>query len=242
MNKMIMIRKCVWFFMIVYVMILSSFSVLAVVIIDETIYNNNIVLIQDKINDTIINDTIINDTDTLVPYTGAVNDVDLGNYSLTSTGISSITTGLKPALYGEGDFGLMVRGISFLGGVDQFWGVGVIDLGDIGSYPILAAASDGVFGDVGLIADNLLIYDYSNDDETGLNFVNNNVTNVGRIIYNFNENSFEFIDPLGTTPKNLYVTGNINTNSDYYHNENQGFTGNCINTTYSGGIAISCND
>ena len=40
----------------------------------------------------------------------------------------------------------------------------------------------------------------------------------------------------------LTVIGNINTNNNYYHNENQGFTGSCINTTYSGGIAISCND
>jgi len=37
-------------------------------------------------------------------------------------------------------------------------------------------------------------------------------------------------------------TGDINIEGDYYQGGIQGFTGTCINTTYQGGIAVSCND
>lgn len=38
------------------------------------------------------------------------------------------------------------------------------------------------------------------------------------------------------------VVGDLNVTGDYYQNGQQGFTGHCVNVTYSGGIAISCND
>ena len=38
---------------------------------------------------------------------------------------------------------------------------------------------------------------------------------------------------------NIKAIGNINASS---LNAQNGFSGDCVNTTYSGGIAISCND
>ena len=40
----------------------------------------------------------------------------------------------------------------------------------------------------------------------------------------------------------LHVVGDLNVTGNYIHAGSIGFTGTCINTTYSGGIAISCND
>lgn len=41
---------------------------------------------------------------------------------------------------------------------------------------------------------------------------------------------------------NLFVNNNLNVSGNYVHDGNTGFTGTCINVTYSGGIAVSCND
>ena len=50
------------------------------------------------------------------------------------------------------------------------------------------------------------------------------------------------VDGDVTIDNNLTVSNNLFLEGDYYNSGNQGFTGNCINTTYSGGIAIACND
>ncbi len=49
---------------------------------------------------------------------------------------------------------------------------------------------------------------------------------------------------IGTaTPQQpLNVIGDLNVTGNYIHNSNTGFTGSCVNVTYSGGIATTCND
>ncbi len=49
---------------------------------------------------------------------------------------------------------------------------------------------------------------------------------------------------IGTaTPQNtLNVIGDINATGNYIHLGNTGYTGTCVNITYSGGLAITCND
>jgi len=42
--------------------------------------------------------------------------------------------------------------------------------------------------------------------------------------------------------QDLNVDGDVDVIGTYKHSGTEGFTGSCINTTYSGGLAVSCND
>ena len=53
---------------------------------------------------------------------------------------------------------------------------------------------------------------------------------------------FYNLTSLNITEQNLTIIDNLNVEGDYLHQGSVGFTGSCVNITYSGGIAISCND
>lgn len=57
-----------------------------------------------------------------------------------------------------------------IGTAQQYWNIKLLDLGVLGSYPILSGYSNGAFGNIGVIADNLIIYDLAEDDNTVLIF------------------------------------------------------------------------
>jgi len=60
----------------------------------------------------------------------------------------------------------------------------------------------------------------------------------------FNGTDMEIIGEVGSPDLNVDMNGgslNLD-NGNYSHDGVQGFTGTCINVTYSGGIAIACND
>ena len=61
-------------------------------------------------------------------------------------------------------------------------------------------------------------------------------TGDGFLLYDWNVgNDLEVVN-------DLEVGGDLNVTGDYINNGNTGITGSCVNTTYSGGIAVSCND
>jgi hypothetical protein len=64
------------------------------------------------------------------------------------------------------------------------------------------------------------------------------------VSFNYDGVSFNITAEVGSPAMNINMGGgdlNLD-NGNYSHNGVEGFTGSCINITYSGGIAVSCND
>ena len=50
------------------------------------------------------------------------------------------------------------------------------------------------------------------------------------------------INDWGDFIEDVTIAKTLDVKGDYYQNGVQGFTGDCINVSYSGGLATSCND
>ena len=123
------------------------------------------------VNDSdIVNKKYLDETaSNYVPYTGATQNVDLGTYNIAAGWNSKF------------------------GSATQYWKVEELNLGAIGTYPMFAAYSDGpVFGNIGTIADSLNIYDKANAGVGSLSFSANDLSNIGQIEYDNNNNKFTF--------------------------------------------------
>jgi hypothetical protein len=117
---------------------------------------NSDVSIDGNITATNLSGTNTGDEDLsgLVPYTGAISPVDLGEQSLTTT--STVAGGLD-STFGSGT---------------DYWAFSEVDFGGFGKVPLLSATGTFVMGTtIGAIADNLIIYDNSDSGAVGLVFV-----------------------------------------------------------------------
>ncbi|HRZ30284.1 MAG TPA: hypothetical protein P5274_01285, partial [Candidatus Paceibacterota bacterium] len=80
-------------------------------------------------------------------------------------------------------------------------------LGDLGYYPMLSGYSDGTFGNITMLDNNVAIYDTNDDDLETISFVGNGISSIGSIEYDNSSHSFAFKDLL--TDANITVTGNV---------------------------------
>lgn len=113
---------------------------------------------------------------------------------------------------------------SWAGDSLRYWKIEPLDLGAGGIYPMLAGYSDGAFGNVGAVADNLIIYDKANDDTLSLIFSNNTGSQLGYLQYVPTTNIFQILAPLS-------VSGNITASA--YDVDANSFTigGNTLGST-----------
>lgn len=104
----------------------------------------------------------------------------------------------------------------------QYWKVEELNLGAFGVYPMWSAYSDGTFGNVGAIADNLIIFDKVNSGQPSLTFSANDVSNVGAIQYFPATSTFIITNTIGNPYANLIVNGGIAGNNGSLYKLNIG--------------------
>jgi len=164
-----------------------------------------------------------------VPYSGATNNVNLGSKNLTANKINATgdlfigddLTVNDLSIFNGALYGL---GTSFFGDTTHNFVFGTLDLGAYGTYGLLGANSDGAFGNVGAIADSLIIYDTLEDNELTLNFVDNSVSSIAGIQFDFPTNTFNLLDSLGGGAKrHLTTSGNIT--AEFFQGDGSALTG-----------------
>ena len=98
---------------------------------------------------------------------------------------------------------------SRFGTTNQYWQVEELNLGGTGIFPILTAYSDStVLGNVGAIANNMIIFDKANLGEVALFFSANNLSAIGRLKYDSGDNKFIFTED-NTNSTNVKIIGTL---------------------------------
>ncbi len=162
------------------------------------------------------------------PFIWYVDGTNNEKMRLTSTGLGINTT--SPAI----NLHVLTSGSSELGSTVANRGIAITGIG--GRSRLYFEATDAPSSErVFVIENNGGILRFGSLNNTASAFTNENILILDHDTGNVG---------IGTTAPThkLNIIGDLNITGNYIHQGNIGFTGTCVNTTYSGGIAISCND
>lgn len=120
-----------------------------------------------------------NGSTSFVPYTGANKNVDLGVYNITANTFQSTNWDSR------------------LGNGARYWQVEKLDLGATGVYPMLSGYSDGALGNIGVIKDNLIVYDAGGSGISNMYFSDNDLSDIGLMQYFSGVKLFQFTNYTG---------------------------------------------